>query len=255
MKSNRYSTYEDAVRDYLDRFRALMQHSQKEIAGTARGVIDLPGEELLQRSEEVAGLSSEIFHHAQAYLSSAVPSTREGIRFHFIDQATIEMLLGIELLQISEEKAAGAPNAAVRATHGAALSEAMSAVEKSSSVPVAQGLPVPPSNRVSESATIDEALAGLKLAAESAVSNICHRVQELGGDIAFDLVSGMQWDEVSRGASLPLEEISAALQELSKQPIGELLDELGVRSLVKEGVRAQALPLVREFLRSPHVPQ
>jgi hypothetical protein len=51
------------------------------------------------------------------------------------------------------------------------------------------------------------------------------------------------------------EEIAAALEELSKQPIGELLDELGVRSLVKEGVRAQALPLVREFLRSPHKPR
>jgi hypothetical protein len=48
------------------------------------------------------------------------------------------------------------------------------------------------------------------------------------------------------------EEITAAVVELSKQPIGELLDELGVRALVKEGARAHLLPLLREFVKSPH---
>jgi hypothetical protein len=48
------------------------------------------------------------------------------------------------------------------------------------------------------------------------------------------------------------EEVSAAVVELSKKPIGELLDELGVRSIVKEGARAHLLPLLREFVKSPH---
>jgi hypothetical protein len=48
------------------------------------------------------------------------------------------------------------------------------------------------------------------------------------------------------------EEIAAAVAELSKQPIGELLEELGVRTLMKEAARAHALPLLREFVASPH---
>src|SRR5205807_3694102 len=46
------------------------------------------------------------------------------------------------------------------------------------------------------------------------------------------------------------EEIATALAELSKQPIGELLEELGLRILMKEAARAHALPLLRDFVAS-----
>jgi hypothetical protein len=45
------------------------------------------------------------------------------------------------------------------------------------------------------------------------------------------------------------EEIAAAVEELSKQTIGEFLDEMGVRQLIKEGARVHLVPLLREFLR------
>jgi hypothetical protein len=48
------------------------------------------------------------------------------------------------------------------------------------------------------------------------------------------------------------EEIAAAVAELSKQTIGELLDELGLRALVKEASRAHLLPLARDFMASQH---
>jgi hypothetical protein len=48
------------------------------------------------------------------------------------------------------------------------------------------------------------------------------------------------------------EEIAAAVAELSKQTIGELLDELQLRAIVKEGAHAHALPLLQAFVASPH---
>lgn len=51
------------------------------------------------------------------------------------------------------------------------------------------------------------------------------------------------------------EEVAAALEELSRQPIGALLDELGLRALLKEAARAHLVPLLREFLASPHYPR
>jgi hypothetical protein len=48
------------------------------------------------------------------------------------------------------------------------------------------------------------------------------------------------------------EEVAAAVTELSKQSIGELLDELGARTLMKEAAQAHLVPLLKEFLASPH---
>ncbi len=50
------------------------------------------------------------------------------------------------------------------------------------------------------------------------------------------------------------EEIAAAVTELSRQPLGELLDELGLRAIMKDAARAQALPLLYEFVASKHFP-
>jgi hypothetical protein len=47
-------------------------------------------------------------------------------------------------------------------------------------------------------------------------------------------------------------ELEAVVAELSTQTIGELLDELGLREIVREGARTQFVPLARAFLASPH---
>jgi len=47
------------------------------------------------------------------------------------------------------------------------------------------------------------------------------------------------------------EELGAVLAELSKQTIGELLDDLGLRASTYEWVRVQVLPLARQFAASP----
>jgi hypothetical protein len=46
-------------------------------------------------------------------------------------------------------------------------------------------------------------------------------------------------------------EIDRVLRELSREPIGALLDRLGLRELARTTMRARALPLLRELLASP----
>ncbi len=46
-------------------------------------------------------------------------------------------------------------------------------------------------------------------------------------------------------------EIVAVVEELSRQTVGELLDELGLRAQMSEAVRAHGLPLARAFVASP----
>jgi hypothetical protein len=46
-------------------------------------------------------------------------------------------------------------------------------------------------------------------------------------------------------------ELAAVLAELSSQPIGALLDDLGMRELLRETLRSRGLPLIRAFLASP----
>ena len=224
MKTIPYPTYEDAAREYVGKFNALMQPMQEPAGNAARGVVDLPAEVLFERAEEIADLSAGLFQLAQQHLASGDPDVREGIRYHLTVQAVAELLFVIDLLQISEENNAVLSTAATKATHGAALREAISAVEKSLFVPVGQGLPTDASYRAaSESATISEAALGLKLAVDSTATNIVHKVQELGGDMAFELVTGTQWTDLTRGASLGVEEIRTILESVHKGAAGRLV--------------------------------
>jgi hypothetical protein len=47
------------------------------------------------------------------------------------------------------------------------------------------------------------------------------------------------------------DELAAVVRELSAQPLGALLDELGLRELSRQGLHAHGLPLVRAFVASP----
>ena len=250
MEPNPQRTYEEAVRDYGAKLSALMQPAPELGGAAARESLDLPAEILTQRAAEIANSSSELLELAQRHLNSADPIIREGIRFHFIDQAAAELLLGIELLQTSEDKTAIPPTAAIRATHNAAFGEAINAVGKSSSAPIGQGIPVVASYRASESATMDEAFLELDLAVESAVSNISRRVQELGGDIAFDLVAGMQWAEVIQAASLTVEEVDGILKSLRKGIAENVLLHVykKIVALLGTDIAEEARLTIREWL-------
>jgi len=250
MKTIPYPAYEDAAREYLGKFNALTQPMQEPAGNAVRGVVDLPVELIFERAEEIADLSAGLFQLAQRYLASDDPDVREGIRYHLIVQAAAELLFVIDLLQISEGKNAVLSTAATKATHGAVLREAISAVETSLSVPVGQGLPTDASYRASECATIGEAALGLKLAVDSTATNICHRVQELGGDMAFELVTGTPGTELARGASLGVEEIRTLLESVGKGAAGRLLLAVyeKIAALLNAEVAADARLKIRGWL-------
>ena len=117
MKPNPYLTYENALRDYLTKFGSLIEPPQAS-------------ESVMGRAEEIADASSALIRLAQKHLNSPDLNIQETIRFHFIVQATAELLLGIEILQASGEKNGNPSTAAMKATKCAALREAVSAIEK-----------------------------------------------------------------------------------------------------------------------------
>lgn len=196
-----HQTYEEAARNYLAQFSELMQQPLDVNAITGQG--EMPAEFLAKRAGEIARISTSMLGLASSYFNSADPAVKDGISGHFVDQASAELLLGTEWMQrTGAREIAPAPLAAERATHSAALRESISAAEKSTSIPVAQGLPASVSYRITESANPDEAAIELTAAVTSAASGISSRVQELGSEIAFDLVQRTEWDEVARGAGL-----------------------------------------------------
>lgn len=232
IKANPYATYEDAARDYLTKLRCLMQLPQETNANTALSAAEMSADVLIRQAGEIADISSSMIQLAQSHLDSADPLVREGIRSQFIDQATVELLLGFEVLKIAEEQQTGlASTAAARATCNAALREAISAADKSSSAPLAHGILTEESYRTTESATIDEAAAALKLAVSGIASGINRRVQELGKDIAFDLMAGTQGTDVIKGALLSSGEIAELLESIQRDAKDPLIRPAAVTIL------------------------
>ncbi len=252
MRADPHSTYEDAAREYRAKLRALIQLPQEVSPRPtpAPGAVELPIEILIQRAKEIAVISSGMIPLAQPYLNSADPLIREGICGHFIDQATVELLLATELIQIAEEEAGKQCGAATRATLSAALRESISAADKSLAVPVAQGLPTVESYRATESTTIEEAASALKQAVASTTSSISRRVQELGRDIAFDLVVATLWTEVNQGAMLSGEELAEGLESVSGSPVPGIL--LGIHerisALLNREIEIEARGKIRDWL-------
>jgi hypothetical protein len=223
MTSHSYPTYEDAAREYLAQCMGLMQTAQDPAETGVHGARTFQAEILVERAKEIASDSAAMIQLAETFLESTDPDIREGIRYQFIVQSAVELLLGIEILQISGEKTGTASTAANKATWGAALTEAVSAVDKAFSSPIGNGVPADASYRASEYNSAGEAVSGLTLAIDSAVTNISRRVQELGGDIACDLLSGTSWDEVVQCASLPDSGIRAAFESIYKGDAGMIL--------------------------------
>jgi hypothetical protein len=196
MEANSYPTYEDAARDYLAKLNALMQFNQGGIpcSDNAEGTIGL--------AEEIADISSRMISGAGNYLSHSDPLIREGLTCHFVDQATVELLLETALMQIVQNEMNGAPPAAaIQATLDSALREAISAAGMSMAFPVTHGVATGDSYRITESSGSAEAVSAFKLAFGCTAGTISHRVQELGSDITIDLVTGAEWVPVIQEAN------------------------------------------------------
>jgi hypothetical protein len=209
---NMNPTYEDAARDYLMRFRALMQHPAETDVVSAPVDDKMPSETFEQHAQEIAHVSCCMIQLVQDQLDSASSMVRDGIMSHFIDQAAAEFLLGAEMLQTCIKETGMQSTAANRATYSAALRESAGAIEKSSSVPLAQGLPTGESCRTMKCTTMDEAVSALEEAVADTTGNITRRVQELGKDIAFDLIEGTPWVWANERASLSRKEITGLLE-------------------------------------------
>jgi hypothetical protein len=82
------------------------------------------------------------------------------------------------------------------------------------------------------------------------VSSISRRVQELGKDIAFDLVAGTQWTEVNQGASLSGKEIADMLESIGKGPAAKILHGVYKRisALLGKDIEVVARGKIREWL-------
>lgn len=243
-----HQTYEEAARDYLAKFSNLMQQPLDVNAVTGQG--EMPAEFLAKRAKEIARISTNMIRLANAYFDSADPAVREGITGHFVDQASVELLLGTELMQRTEARGTGPTLlAAERATQNAALREAISAAERSTSVPVAHGLPASVSYRSTESADPDEAAVELTSAVISTSTGISRRVQELGAEIAFDLVRRTGWDEVTRGACLSDGDIAGFWAD-ALNPAGELALNAyrKIAALLDKSVEANVRETVTKWL-------
>jgi hypothetical protein len=202
MEANSYPNYEDAVRDYLAKLNILSQLPHGVIAIASQSAEKTSAERFFKLVEEIADISANMILLAQKYQSDSNPLIQEGICCHFIDQATTELLLETGLLQIIQEEQTGVPSAAaIQATHSAALREAINAVEKSLARPIARGLAIGDSYRITESSNVAEAASSFKAAFGCTAGSISRRVQELGSDITIDLISDVGWTTVIDGAS------------------------------------------------------
>jgi hypothetical protein len=215
MMLNPYPTYEAAVRDYLAKFHVLAQLSTDGSADESGGMNTMPVQILLRQAEEIAEISSCMIILAGHYLDSSSRFSREWICGHFLDQAVAEWLLGISLFRIGIEGSGELSTAASRATYSAALGEAISAAEKSASMTVIQGLPINESCRSAEYETLHEAVSAFQVALANSTSSISRRVQELGRDITYELVSRTSWEDVLQGISLSGRKIPGLLEPIS----------------------------------------
>jgi len=97
------TTYDEAAQSYMAQFQALSEApAQPEAA--VRGAGDIAGESLVESAEAIAEVSGQMIPLAEEYFSAVDPAVREGISLQFLAQATAEIHLAAELMQITEEE-------------------------------------------------------------------------------------------------------------------------------------------------------
>ncbi len=219
METKTYHTYEEAVQDYMSRFRSLKAAPPAPAAAVMRGPGGVAAETLIERAEEIADVSATMMHLAQGYLESPDAVLREGVSGQLLAQAAAELQVAVELLQIAEGGKPGPSRPVTRAVRGAELRDAIDSLEKVMAVPVSKGLAPPAVVRrafVEPPATLDQAKDALKQAASTTTGAITQRVVEVGGDIAFNLVFNTEWAAVVQSAGLASKDIANLLDKIKE---------------------------------------
>jgi hypothetical protein len=228
MQAKSYQTYEEAARDYRAQFATLLDVPEGVEATTTRGAGDVPAELLIDRADEIAEVSANMVALSRSYFEAENFASREGISAQFIVQASAELQLATELLQLAvDEQSEQTVAATTRAARGTALRDIITTLEKSMQIPVMAGLAATITqtrSAATQPTTTDEAKKALQTAVDQSTATISQRVRELGGDITFDLVSSTAWEVVLVGASLVRKDIADRLNDL-KEKAGILVSQ------------------------------
>lgn len=223
MAERTYRSYEEAVQDYLSRFRDLRDSPPAPAAVATRGAGDIAAESLIVQVDQIADVSASMVPLAKGYLDAPDPALREGICGQLLAQAAAELQVATELLQIAAGETTGQQTQVTRAGRGANLREAIEGMEQVMAVPVSAGLSIPGMAR--RSAPLVETPAKAKKALQQAASitsrAISQRVTEVGGDLAFNLIFNTEWSAVVQSAGLMSKDIANLLDKL-KDGAGEL---------------------------------
>ncbi len=239
-----YQTYEQLARAYMVEFHILRDTPPSPNDKTLRGAGDLPVEALIERGDAIAVVSADMIPLAEHYLTSTDPELREGISGQFMAQATAEMQLATELLQVGDD-AAGHPSAITRSSRGRQLYEAIDALDSTMASPVTKGLVTAGAVRAATAkpGSIEEAKKAVEKSVATTSGVISQHVQELGGDIAWNLVMQTSWASVVEGASLLNKDIANLLKK-AKEGAGMLFARavtVAAKTLVNVYNKIQAL--------------
>ncbi len=239
MNTTGYSSYEDAIQDYLGIFRAMRDAPPAPAAAATRGAAEISAETLIEQAAQIANVSARILPLATGYLESPEPTLREGISGQLLAQAAAELEVATELLNIAAGDVSGTPAPITRSTRGTSLKDAIHNLEKALAKPVSDGLVAPDLlRRGGEAATTpQDARKALQLAVDVTTGAISQRVVEVGGDLAYNLVFNTEWAAVIQSAGL-----------LSKD-IDELLDQIkeGASKLIQSAVKTAIRTLLNVF--------
>lgn len=223
MTDQTFATYEAAAAAYRAAFADLLVVPAGAPATVRRGAGDVPAEQLVERADTIAGISAQLVTTGRVYREAPDPATRSGITAHLLTQATAETHLALELLELAAATDAAPADAVTRATRTTALRTAIAEVEQTLALPVTAGvLPAPQPTRSAEATTVDAATQSLRTKVTAATGAITGRVVELGGDLAYNLVIGTDWNEVRGVAALFREDVAAQLDKV-KADAGQLV--------------------------------
>ncbi len=224
MTETKYTTYEEAARDYLTKFRALRDAPATKSKSVTRGAADISIDTLVAKADEIAEISANMVSLAKNYLEAPDPALREGISGQLLAQVAAEMQVATELMHIAESEAAtslstdklGTPRAITRAARGANLREAIDGMEKVMAMPVSAGLLTSRKVRraVSIAGTPEEAKKALQQKAKITTGAISQRVVEVGANLAFDLVFKTEWAAVIRSFGYHNKDVVNLLESL-----------------------------------------
>jgi hypothetical protein len=162
---------------------------------------------------------------SKVYLDDPNPIVREGMSGQLLSQVAAELSVATELLEIVGEGEVKEPAPVTRrAARGAALRDAIAALEKTMAEPITAGLgPFKQVRRTTrmESEQVDEAKQVLNEAAATTAGSILNHVIDAGGNIASKIVFETEWSAVIEGAGLMSRKAADSLDSV-KEGLGTL---------------------------------